>query len=82
MKAYTCFAFFWANYLLAERVITISKNNEPKLNTYMVSKEELDILLAQYGSKLDPVDQNKLAQKKFQMQRAKHFEQRFLKKTD
>nr|WP_092074015.1 hypothetical protein [Dendrosporobacter quercicolus]NSL47807.1 hypothetical protein [Dendrosporobacter quercicolus DSM 1736]SDM75341.1 hypothetical protein SAMN04488502_10733 [Dendrosporobacter quercicolus] len=58
----------------------MKKNMEPELHSYTLSQEELDsMLFARYGDKLEPVNQEKLAQKNFKMQKARQLRQRFEK---
>lgn len=58
----------------------MKKNMEPELHSYTLSPEELDsMLLARFGDKLEPVNQEKLAQKNFKMQKARQLRQRFEK---
>lgn len=58
----------------------MKKNMEPELHSYTLSPEELDsMLLARFGDRLEPVNQEKLAQKNLKMQKARQLRQRFEK---
>lgn len=58
----------------------MKKKSEPELRSYTLPQEELDnLLLSRYGDKLEPINQEKLAQKNFKMQKARQLRQRFEK---
>jgi hypothetical protein len=60
----------------------MKKKTEPELHSYTLSPEELDNLLSRYGDKLEPINQEKLAQKNFKMQKARQLRQRFEKPAE
>ncbi|GBG55726.1 hypothetical protein SPFL3102_03049 [Sporomusaceae bacterium FL31] len=61
----------------------MKKKSEPELRSYTLPQEELDsLLLSRYGDKLEPINQEKLAQKNFKMQKARQLRQRFEKQPE
>ncbi|MEG6586199.1 hypothetical protein [Dendrosporobacter sp. 1207_IL3150] len=54
-------------------------NYEPELTSYSLPREEVEKLLSQYGSKLEPIDSHKLAQHKAKQLKTKFYNQKFSK---